>query len=164
MSSSSKRSKIARSSSQGEIGLLDHAQQIEPEWVPKRSNYWETFQESTAPKPDVQRTTMAGYRGKQKAVRSRGRSVLTINSPPPEESNGSDELCGFLKKCAWCKFDIDADVFMYGDFGAFCSFKCRNYQLRSDGYNIGNALDDTPTAQNVLQKNGNGNNIRSRKG
>lgn len=115
MSSSSKRSKIVRSSSQGhEIGLFSHVQPIEPQWVPKRSDYWERFQESTAAKPNVEKPTMTGYRGKQKAERSRGKSILTINSPPPEKSNGSDKFRGFLKQCAWCKKDLNADVFMYG--------------------------------------------------
>lgn len=116
--SSSKRSKIVRSSSQGEIGLFSHAQPIEPletQWVPKRSDYWETFQESTATNPNVEKTTMTGDRGRQKAQLSRGKSILTINSPPPEESNGSDKFRGFLKQCAWCKkIDFNADVFMYG--------------------------------------------------
>ncbi|AES93730.1 putative Zf-FLZ domain-containing protein [Medicago truncatula] len=41
---------------------------------------------------------------------------------------------GFLHACRWCRKKIDKDMYMYGDFSAFCSLKCRENQMIADNY------------------------------
>ncbi|XP_015888118.3 FCS-Like Zinc finger 6 [Ziziphus jujuba] len=159
---SSKRSRIVRSSSQGEIGLFSQIQPIEPPagpWVPKRPAFAKPVQEQS--KNSVLSTTAVPESSREKYVENgnsiavdgqKQQSILTLYSSA-DESNDSgfkkqknqpnEEFGAFLKACSLCKkkLKVDDDLFMYGYLRAFCSPECRDDQIALDGYDREAALE-----------------------
>ncbi|XP_057958792.1 uncharacterized protein LOC131151568 [Malania oleifera] len=134
----SKRNRIFRSSSLGEVGLFAATQLIEP----------------PVARLEKKRPTLvtAAVRRRRPIVNSKPpvakpeqprRSILTLGSPVLLENNEgyekrADERYGvFLEACYFCKkkIDEDGDVFMYGYLRAFCSLDCRNMQMAFDENN-----------------------------
>ncbi|PSS06419.1 hypothetical protein CEY00_Acc19549 [Actinidia chinensis var. chinensis] len=101
-----KRSRITRSSSFGDAGVLPPASA------------------STSTK-----------QSKEKSVESPPR-ILTLSSPVQGNVDVRDEepIGEFLDKCYYCKKKIheNAEVFMYRYLRAFCTVECRDSQIAVD--------------------------------
>lgn len=135
---STKRSRIVRTSSQGEIGLFSQIQPIEPpagRWVPKRPAFAKPSQEQSknsllamaiVPESSRERNVQNGNSIAVDGLDQRRQprlSVLTLYSPAEETNDGrskknqsNEEFGSFLKVCSLCKKKLkeDDDLFMYG--------------------------------------------------
>ncbi|XP_042516912.1 uncharacterized protein LOC122091140 [Macadamia integrifolia] len=138
-----KRSRIARSSSQGEIGLFSHVRPIDS---PK------PFWGKTATPVAVGRPTqkLSNLKPEQPC-----RRIFTISSPVreskvenPELNSIHSKLGGFLEACYLCKKKIGEreEVFMYSYLRAFCSCNCRDQQIELDRAIEKPVVDSTETA------------------
>ncbi|KAJ4727437.1 DUF581 domain-containing protein [Melia azedarach] len=116
-----KRSRVARSSSFDEAGLLGVLNQQTPHPAEFR---WEplTATKNAPPFPKNERS---------------GPVILTVSSPELLRDNGYVRGQGhsgnFLERCYFCKQKmLEKDVFMYGSFCGFCSPECRGQQILID--------------------------------
>ncbi|XP_058000796.1 uncharacterized protein LOC131179097 [Hevea brasiliensis] len=130
------RSRVVRSSSQGEIGLFNHTLPIESPV---------SFSEKKGPAPITTSKTVKEYsQPPVSAEKQQTRHcIFTLGSPERENNdarpknkkpdNGFGE---FLKACFLCKKKLlqDKDIYLYGHLGAFCSPECREYRMDLDGF------------------------------
>ncbi|KAK1352672.1 FLZ-type domain-containing protein [Heracleum sosnowskyi] len=65
-------------------------------------------------------------------TKEQSRRNVILKSPARGSKSGG--LGDFLKYCNFCnkKIKQDEDVFMYRDYCAYCSEKCRDYQIEID--------------------------------
>ncbi|XP_043697881.1 FCS-Like Zinc finger 17-like [Telopea speciosissima] len=136
-----KPSRIARSSSLGEIGLFSQVRPIDgPEVL---------WGKSAAPavvvRPVQKLSKPSNVKPTQPCLK-----ILTISSPV-RESNVEDpdlKVGGFLEACYLCKKKIGEkdEVFMYSYLRAFCSCNCRDQQIALDRGVETSAVDSTEMA------------------
>ncbi|KAJ8899518.1 hypothetical protein K2173_018492 [Erythroxylum novogranatense] len=62
------------------------------------------------------------------------RSLFSVPSPPREASQQNRQSGYFLERCYYCKksLNLKENVYMYGDFTAFCAPECCDAQFRMD--------------------------------
>ncbi|KDP40208.1 hypothetical protein JCGZ_02206 [Jatropha curcas] len=130
---SSKRSRVVRSSSQGEIGLFNQLQPIEsPVALFQRKNPAPITTTSSASKPvkESQPTHRQCIFSLDTPENQKNELTLYANK---EYGKGFGE---FLKACSLCKKKLDGgqSLYMYGYLGAFCSRECREDRMALDGF------------------------------
>ncbi|GAV80608.1 DUF581 domain-containing protein [Cephalotus follicularis] len=157
---SSKRSRIVRSSSQGEVGLLNQMRPLLDSPIPILAPPARQQVDSKPSPPPL------------RAQREKPRDgILTLYSPEretstnvePKKEKGELGFGEFLDACSLCKkkFKQDMDIFMYGYLKAFCSPDCRDDQIALDGFDEKTSLESTkmkmPRNAKPMSKRGLGN-------
>ncbi|KAJ4967830.1 hypothetical protein NE237_014531 [Protea cynaroides] len=127
-----KRSRLARSSSMGEIGIVTQVRAVNP---PKAN--WGANAASAA----VERPVQKFSRPSDSQLEQPCRGILTIASPiressveNPDLNSDNAKVGGFLEACYLCKKKIGEgdDIFMYSYLRAFCSCECRDQHIALD--------------------------------
>ncbi|XP_010256120.1 PREDICTED: uncharacterized protein LOC104596583 [Nelumbo nucifera] len=141
-----KRSRIARSSSQGEIGMFSHVRALEsPSFLRDRQTTSPSTSAAARNSVKLSKPQVAA-----KPQRSR-RQILTLASPVREtRTEGDDEVRsdrtvgGFLEECYSCKKKIGEsdEVYMYSYLRAFCCPECRENHMALD-CEVGNACESS---------------------
>ncbi|XVF72370.1 hypothetical protein PTKIN_Ptkin12aG0116500 [Pterospermum kingtungense] len=113
-----KRSRVNRSTSFGDIQVLNPpppAATSAFQWNPRVNP---SVISALAPPPK------AGYMARV--------GIMTLSAP--EVAGGNGQWTHFLDKCFFCKKGMlhNDEMFMYGDFHAFCSPECRTKQITAD--------------------------------
>ncbi|XP_058197818.1 uncharacterized protein LOC131313506 [Rhododendron vialii] len=121
-----KRSRIGRSSSLGDTGVLPPPpESADGGWMDRRAA------------ASRKRQSNASSRASEKSVEvSSPPRILTLSSPVKESvgSRGKELVGDFLGRCYRCKKQINenAEVFMYSYLRAFCTVECRDMQIAID--------------------------------
>lgn len=118
-----KRSRLGESSNFIEKDLLDHM-----------SFTVESAREvgSAAPSSGERKPPKCLKPSVDEGTKEQSRQNVILKSPTRASKSGG--LGDFLKYCNFCskKIQQDKDVFMYRDYCAYCSEKCRGYQIEID--------------------------------
>ncbi|KAL6968294.1 hypothetical protein U1Q18_034097 [Sarracenia purpurea var. burkii] len=126
-----KRSRIGRSSSFGDTGVLSPTVESAGGWIERRP----ASSSTTAAKPQSNSAMAKKPSGAEKSVESPPR-ILTLSSPTQEsvDASGKEPIGQFLDKCYYCKEKIrdNTEVFMYSYLRAFCTAECRDRQIVLD--------------------------------
>ncbi|RWR82200.1 DUF581 domain-containing protein [Cinnamomum micranthum f. kanehirae] len=124
-----KRSRILRSSSQGELSVFDRPPSPTAFLdIPKRSQ----------PAAKAHRTSAAVAKSAPSSpglVRAAPNNILALASPDRKTEVEIDgRIGGFLEVCFLCKKRLGAsdNVYMYRSVHAFCSPECRDRQIARD--------------------------------
>ncbi|KAA8543270.1 hypothetical protein F0562_021234 [Nyssa sinensis] len=128
-----KRSRIGRSSSFGETGVLNH---VSPpvESADRCRERPAAPTSSAATRPPSNSVKVLKSSVAEQSDESR-RRILTLSSPVQESVDVADKepIGGFLEKCYYCKKKIrdNDEIFMYS-LRAFCTAECRGRQISMD--------------------------------
>ncbi|KAK5804995.1 uncharacterized protein LOC128280490 [Gossypium arboreum] len=129
----SRRSKVIRSSSQGEIGLfnqiiaIDSPTPISNRLTPAHSAV------RRAPNTVPMQQPRTAVPKKQQLPK---KTIFMLGSPERRREIKKDEGFGiFFQNCSLCKKKLKPhkDIYIYGYLGAFCSIDCRDDRIALDG-------------------------------
>ncbi|PRQ26057.1 putative Zf-FLZ domain-containing protein [Rosa chinensis] len=147
MPTRAKRTRICSSPSSGEAGVIRQLPPKEPEQSNCRFAAFGNVVSSVKP-------------SREEARRDHARpAILTVSSPEIVFMEpAAAQVDQFLDECYFCQKRIpqNADVFMYGLFGAFCSEVCRFQQIYKDKVAEQALVKSTRTAINGTKSNVNG--------
>lgn len=139
-----KRSRLGESSSFVEKDLLNHM-----------SFTVESAREvgSAAPSLGERKPPKCLKPSVDEGTKEQPRQNVILKSPARASKSGG--LGDFLKNCNFCtkKIKQDEDVFMYRDYCAYCSEKCRGYQIELDEMVQKQLADSRAAAQDQEMNN-----------
>ncbi|KAJ9182147.1 hypothetical protein P3X46_006173 [Hevea brasiliensis] len=115
------RSRVVRSSSQGEIGLFNHTLPVESPVSSLRGKY-------------SQPPVSAEKQQTRRCILTLGLPERESNDARPKNKKPGTGFGEFLKACFLCKKKLLQDKDTYIHLGAFCSPECREYQMDLDGF------------------------------
>ncbi|KAL7177876.1 hypothetical protein ACSBR2_031105 [Camellia fascicularis] len=136
---STKRSLVVRSSSSGELGVMN---QYRPMESPPAALLMKKRATGVVAPPTVRKKLAQKDNSNVRVIvpEQTHRNIFTLGSPARDDESQKrvdERYWVFLQSCFHCKQRIseDEDVFMYGYLQAFCSPKCRDIQIALDGKN-----------------------------
>lgn len=131
----SKRARVMRVSSAGNLGLLNQLVPVQsPVALWQKARGTSLVVDHAIPAAEKN----SAVRGGAALGLPRRPSIFSIVSPPLAENGDSNKVDyryrAFFRCCFRCKEEIakDKDVFMYGYLQAFCSPECREMQIAAD--------------------------------
>ncbi|KAM5563690.1 FCS-Like Zinc finger 5-like [Rosa sericea] len=147
MPTPAKRTRICSSPSSGEAGVIRQLPPKAPERSDRRFAAFGNVVSSVKPSPEEERREHARP------------AILTVSSPEfVSMEPAAAQVDQFLDECYFCQKRIphNAEVFMYGLFGAFCSEVCRFQQIYKDTVAEQALVKSTRTTVNGTKSNVNG--------
>ncbi|KAJ7970975.1 Protein of unknown function (DUF581) [Quillaja saponaria] len=153
---SSKRCRVVRSSSRGEVSLYTQIQPLEAPatslWEKKRPAPKSSQKPPKDSKPPIKKQEQ--HLVQEPSILTLGETTLDPNEMGESKKIIEHGFGEFLKGCSFCKKILTEhhDVFMYGYLGAFCSAECRGNQIALDGLKkeVSSGSRKMATEQNLL--------------